>query len=287
MKKIILTCLLGLSTTVLADTDEDIFNNAPVVSAENCLTAQGLDSTISKNIVQIVGRTPDGIISGTGWVVKDSGDAVNSYNRVITAKHVIANATEIGVIASNGDFIGVFGVLSKSNTGLKDDNGTVTVTNDLAVLEPTWIAPQQIRRYLSMTGLSLAKYQSPGIMRGYFTDPAGIDHGTSGAPILNLQGNVVGVMTQNAEVVGGALKKVEAYNERWNVNLNKFEVIKVNIDLPKNPTSWGDSLNSDDILMSIGMAGMGIQTQRINEDVIVPGFPERVCVVYKGHMTSK
>lgn len=258
-----------------------------VIQAHDCLSAQGIPVAISQNIMQISSINHKGISSGTGWIVADSSDAVNPYNRIITAKHVIVSGDKIGISSSDGTFLGEARALSKSTTGLSEDEGTVAVTNDLAVLEMIWLSPEGQKIFPSLPGLPIARIQSPGLMHGDFSNPAGIDHGASGSPLINSNGEVVGVMTQIPEIVGEHLKRINATNERWNATTRTYDVVEDTIELPVSPTAWADSLASDDATFAIGMAGVGITTHVLNEDVIVPAFPERVCVVYHGHIKTK
>ena len=280
-RTILFTACIGVSLITQASAAE----RKVIPGVHDCLSAQGLPVEISENIVHIFGiDNRNRVWTGTGWIARDSGDANNPYNRIITARHVVAPVSQIGIVASDGTYLGTVIAASKSHTGLNDDNGSIAVTNDLAVLEIQSLTKEGQHVFPTLKGIPIARIQSPGLMHGDFN---GIDHGASGAPVINGHGEAIGVLTQGAEIVGGPLQQVQATDEVWNESENRFDVVRDTVNLPKSNYAWIDTLDSEDLTFAVGMAGTGIRDHRLDTNAIIAGFPWRKCMVYHGHVQTK
>lgn len=267
------------------------------INAENCFSAQYLDLEISRNVVQIVAIkvTKNGnkfvknVGTGTGWIVKDSSDANNPYNKIITARHVAENNenNQVGIILSDGTYIGKASVVSMTPIDTTSKKRAL-VMDDAAVLQMDNLNYDGKKRYPYLRGIKLSDTQSTGVLKGFFEDPAGIDGGASGSPILNNKNEAVGVMTNGSpnDSDDKRVKKVDGMGERWNPKTKKFNVVPQSIYLSTGKLAWGDSLSSEYITSFIGNAGSNITYQDFDGQVTVPGFPGRVCIVYHGIMKT-
>jgi len=160
--------------------------------------------TIQPSMVLIETQRPDGDGLGSGVVVDDSGD-------ILTALHVVDKATDIKVTFADGTQSSV----------------TVTTTqpqNDIAVLSPTTLPAQLVPAvlgnpnamrvgddaYVVGNPFGLYSSMSAGVISGFnrsFRPPEGnelqgliqidaaVNPGNSGGPLLNREGQVVGIIT--------------------------------------------------------------------------------------------
>lgn len=304
MIKKIAFCIGCLLTTTLIsqnlfakDNDEILMSplkDSLPINAENCFSAQYLDIDISRNILQLVVLKKDknniknnGIVTATGWIVNDSSTVNSPYNSIITARHVIDNGEDIGLVLSDGTYIGTATVSSKTPIDISNKSKRL-VMDDVAVLQIKNLNYEGKKRYPQLDGIKISPYQSSGVLKGIFKNPAGIDGGTSGAPILNSKNEAIGVMTNGSpnDSDKKIVKKVDAMNERWNKKTKKFDVVSQSVYLSTGEYAWGDSISSEYIVSFIGNAGNNLSYQDFDGDVTVPGFPNRVCVVYHGKMKT-
>jgi S1-C subfamily serine protease len=160
---------------------------------------------IRPSLVLIQTVSPDGGGLGSGVIIDDGGD-------ILTCLHVVANATDIKVTFADGT----------------QASGRVTITqpeNDVAVVSPSAFPEQLVPAVLgnpnamhvgddayavgnpfglygSMSAGVISgfdrSFQPPGsdrVLRGLIQIDAAVNPGNSGGPLLNREGQVIGLVT--------------------------------------------------------------------------------------------
>jgi S1-C subfamily serine protease len=138
------------------------------------------------------------IASGTGFLVSADG-------KLITNRHVIENGANVVAKAENGGLFGVAGVIAKDS---EHDLVLLKVTcKDLPNLALGSSEKVEAGTRIAVIGspLGLEGTLSEGIISAVRDEPAGKDrwiqisapvsHGSSGSPVLNSNGEVIGVAT--------------------------------------------------------------------------------------------
>ena len=158
-------------------------------------------ASIARNTVFIARVRPDGtlISQATGFVVRGSAAGGASGPRIVTAAHVIdPNNDEpddfLMVFLSDGTPLGVPRVVAMSEQ--KKLFGDVElVVDDLAVLEIARFSDAAARdHFAGIDGLSVRVGGT--LMVGETGNPVGVIWGFSGAPAVDRDGQVVGVLTE-------------------------------------------------------------------------------------------
>lgn len=258
-------------------------------TAQNCFSPQGVDGDTAIAVVQLVQHLPHGITTGTGFIVADSTDASTKENRIVTAKHVLNESYRTSVVLSDGTLIGTASPVSSTKRMLvKDVDGAVFGKNDLAVLEVTSFMPNQDIKYHDIKGIPLARTRSSGLMEGYISTPGGIERGASGSPVLNARNEAIGVVTQSFinDAVGAPRVTVTGWNGKWSNQKREFSFHPEQVILPTKTRIVADTLGAQSILSSLGAAGLHYDFGKINDDVMIVGYPQRTCVVYHGRLKS-
>lgn len=262
-------------------------------SVHNCFSPFGLPDDIGDSVVEIVSRLKShSAVTGTGSIIADSGDAQNDENHILTAKHVIQDAWEIDIVLSDGTFIGKAVPLAQTHEHLThDQDGGIVGSNDLAVLViDSFASPATEARYRSIKGLSLSTTRPSGLLEGVFQTPGGIQHGTSGAPVLSTTGQVVAVITQSflgRTFAGVPDIEADGTNEEWFSDKNRFGTIHEKVSIPRKAEAVADPVISQSVIYSLGLSGVNFNMAPYSGDVIVPGYPSRTCLVYKGNIHSQ
>ncbi|MGD1018720.1 MAG: trypsin-like peptidase domain-containing protein [Verrucomicrobiia bacterium] len=139
----------------------------------------------------------DEIATGTGFLVSNDGKLVTNY-------HVIENAANGAAKAENGDLFPIEGVLASDP---KDDLALVKIKgNDLRFLTLGNSEKVEVGSRIAVIGspLGLEATLSEGIVsaiRGINGEPpllqitAAISRGSSGSPVLSVEGEVIGIAT--------------------------------------------------------------------------------------------
>lgn len=256
----------------------------------DCFSPYGIPTSVSDSVVQIVSRLKDHTaITGTGTIIKGSNDTSYNTNHILTAKHVVDRGVKNDVLLSDGTYIGTASIVSHTQRHLThDSDGGIINRNDLAVLViERFASPEAEARYRGIMGLPLANERSRGILEGVFDTPGAIEHGTSGAPAITENGEVIGVITQS--FVGSDMPwikriTVDGTNEHWSTSHNRFGVIREPVEIAGSAEAIADSIVSPDILYTLGPAGSHFSYKPFYGNVIIPGYPQRTCLVYKGSL---
>lgn len=252
-------------------------------------TVEGVAST-----VEIVTRTEAGITTGSGFVMADSdGGEGPSARRILTARHVVSPgvhpARVIGVLDSDGTFLGTAEIVTETTRKKAEaSDGSVMPGSDMAVLKM-----KSFNRtpavYAAIPGVSLAPYQEGHIMSGLFRTPGGIEHGASGAPALDNQGNVVGVTIRAGNDLQGAVevrRSVGVGRMVRDYEKGGFRQVQGSMSLPYRAMGYVEPVTDQAILDALGPAGRGISRMAHADDtetaVTIPSYPMENCVVYQG-----
>ncbi|MGC2171115.1 MAG: trypsin-like peptidase domain-containing protein [Candidatus Sulfotelmatobacter sp.] len=178
--------------------------NVPSTNKGLHLDIPAISRKANGSVVSIVMSDKDGhpIAQGSGFLVSKDG-------RVVTNYHVIKNGTSAIVKLPNGSFFLVDGVLASD----KDRDVAIIKAhgNDFRTLALGDSDRLQVGEEVVAIGspLSLESTISNGIVSGIRSDEGRkllqittpISHGSSGGPLFNLAGEVVGITT--AALVGG------------------------------------------------------------------------------------
>lgn len=263
----------------------------PSENAENCFSKMGLQPDVAIAIVQLVQHLPHNkITTGTGFIVADSADSGTPYNRILTARHVLSESYRTSVILSDGTLIGSATPISLTHRSvIKDDDGSLVGQNDLAVLELTNFMPGQQDRYRDIKGLPLAHVRPTSLLSGVMSSPGGIERGASGSPVLTEKNEVVGVVTQSFinDAIGAPRVRATGWNGVWDSNKREFLYHKETVSLPDKARVIADTITSQEILYSLGMSGISYTNGRFSGPVVVAGYPQRTCLVYRSTFKSK
>jgi putative serine protease PepD len=194
----------------------------PIANVSSPLTIAQLAQKYSKSVVEIVttsngGRTPFGQQSsqaeGTGWVYDDSG-------HIVTNAHVVDGASSAKITFSDGSTATANVVGSDTSTDLAvlKVNGDVSKlaplalanSDDIAVGEqvvaigdPFGLQGTVTSGIVSALGREISAPNNSPIEGAIQTDAA-INHGNSGGPLFDMNGQVVGVTSQIESDSGGS-----------------------------------------------------------------------------------
>jgi len=135
---------------------------------------------------------------GTGFVVQGSGGGP----RIVTAAHVVDTAgdnypadAELMAFFSDGSAIGRVGVLVSGLSREATIEGMSLVLDDVAVVGiAAFTSTASQARFQHIEGLAIATSGS-SILVGEASDPVAVAWGFSGAPAVDAEGRVIGVVT--------------------------------------------------------------------------------------------
>jgi hypothetical protein len=255
---------------------------------------------IAESTVHIHTPADNGVLSGTGFVVRDSGVDGSPRNRIITAKHVIGDTLVHGglleISNASGAVIGYAGVVAEAPSGktLTDDN-RILIRGDEVVLEMEAFEPGGEALFSAIRGIDLAPALPRNQLEGYFDQPAGIVGGASGSPVINSQGQAVAVLISSLvkekdvdqDTVWSADIKLNAADALWYGREHALPGSFRSVTLPARSISFAESLEYPEITSALGNAGRAAAVASPVDNVMnvrIPGFPEQVCIVYRGNM---
>ncbi|WP_319422726.1 trypsin-like peptidase domain-containing protein [Pleurocapsa sp. FMAR1] len=174
--------------------DKSKFSNSLVTQNSEEATRIQVYKEANPAVVEIVYDVEDGQISGSGSIVDPSG-------LVLTNAHVLKQASStVGVILADGqkaiaDVVG-FADRDLDLAAIKirdrDNLPTISMVNSVEVGQSVYAigSPQGLQNTFT-SGIVSAVYPDKGMIQ----HDAAINHGNSGGPLLNSQGEMVGVNT--------------------------------------------------------------------------------------------
>jgi putative serine protease PepD len=197
-------------TTAVTATTPGSVAAAAATTTTTSLTASDIYKKASAGVVDLVVTTPSGEAEGSGFVVDAQGD-------IVTDAHVIDGATAIRATFADGrkaiarlvgadaasDLAVVKVTVSASRLHpltLADSSTAAVGDGVLAIGSPFGLSETLTTGVVSALHRSLTS-PSGTTIRGVIQTDAAINHGNSGGPLLNADGNVVGV---NAQIESGS-----------------------------------------------------------------------------------
>lgn len=255
---------------------------------------------IAASVVHIHEPSGLGDFSGTGFVVRDSSPDGKGRNRIVTAGHVVddimAHGGLLEVASSSGVRIGYAAVVARpqSTIGVSADGRALTL-GDLAVLEMRGFFEGGRNAYAAIEGMDLGNVLPRRQLEGIFSRPAGIVPGASGSPVLDSDGRAVGVLIGSVtssrdldhDVLWSANVRIDASDAMWYDRWLAKPGDTRTMVFPARSRSFAESLADVSVLSALGRAGAVAKADPLVESVkavTVPGFPQQVCVVYRGDM---
>jgi putative serine protease PepD len=195
-----------------------------IANVSSQLTVGDIARRSTKGVVEIVATTSStnpfpfggsrgGQAEGTGWVYDTSG-------HIVTNEHVIDGATSVKVTFSDGtsatatvvgkDVSSDLAVLKVNAPSSKltplnvGDSSKVAVGDGVvAIGDPFGLAGTVTSGIVSATGREIQATNGAPIENAIQTDAA-INHGNSGGPLFDMQGNVIGITSQIESDTGGS-----------------------------------------------------------------------------------
>lgn len=149
-------------------------------------------------VVTVLNRSATGMGSGSGVIVSEDG-------YIITNNHVIQGATQLAVVFADSsrreaELIGADALNDIAVIRVNGDMPAVASIGDAAALQPgeqvlAIGSPLGNFRNTVTSGVVSALNRSVGSMEGLIQTDAAINSGNSGGPLINLNGEVVGINT--------------------------------------------------------------------------------------------
>ncbi len=193
---------------------------------------------------------------GTGFILPD--------HTIMTANHVVADGDHIYLNWSDGSVLGEAVVIHGSESD--ETKGLDFVRHDVAVLRVIPNNGVQKNRLMAASGLALSN--SVDVHKVKIKTPIGVAVGASGAPVLDANGTVVGL-------VSGATATQDEVNIYDVMTPTKNVVIDADPDAGK----MFPNLNSV-YLAPVGNFTQNGQTPDLTQDFTIPGYPLEYCVSY-------
>lgn len=253
-----------------------------------------LAQRVASTVLLLVANDAKTRVFATGWVVAKSGAPGGMEKAIITAAHAVSSLKEngvIGVISSTGQVVGWAGVEARGREYVRTDGilGTPLTRGDIAVIRMRGFARGGAELFGKMEGIELARQQAPRMLQGVFSSPGGIDGGASGAPVLNAQGQAVGIIVSRMDEYQNALwaPKVAVTGGVPIVRSPTTGHTGVReVRLPERSVGHIEPILDANILARIGPTGQNLAVTPPQEtspmQVVIPAMPQGVCVVYRG-----
>lgn len=206
----------------------DPFDDVPVVEVgepDTGLAASPAVAAARPSVVRVIGRAEQ-----CGKILQGSGFLVNQ-DTVMTNAHVVAGTDQVGIETVNGEFDGTVVYynpqLDIALLRVTPDTGLVPLTwsaepaapNDDAIVMgfplggPFKATPARVRDLFTVSGPDI--YADTRVDREAYTLRGTVVQGNSGGPVLNIAGEVIGVVFGAAvgdSETGYALSKAEVLN---------------------------------------------------------------------------
>lgn len=253
-----------------------------------------LAQRMASTVLLLVANDAKTRVFATGWIVARSGAPGGMEKAIITAGHAVSSIKEnglIGVISSSGQVIGWAGVDARGREYVRTDGilGTPLTRGDIAVIRMRGFARGGADLFSKMEGIELARQQAPRMLQGVFSSPGGIDGGASGSPVLNAQGQAIGIIVSRMDEYQNALwaPKVAVNGGVPVIGSSTTGTIGVReIRLPERSVGHIEPILDANILARLGPTGQNLTVTPPQEtspmQVVIPAMPQGVCVVYRG-----
>ncbi len=226
---------------------------------------------------KIVRSGEDGILAGSGFIVRDSGSKDNPHLRLITDAHVVAALpadAKIEITTSDGSKVGYAAIAALGTDYNKDVR-----RNDLAVLEMTEFVPGQKDRYDAAPGIPLGPQLRSGYVTGIVSAPAGITGGNSGGPVINAAGQVIGVVQASLEDDATIATRGVKIQHPFKTGTHDLEKVDLTLDRPNR--LYATTIVDGAIRDALGKAGHDapVVPAMTETPVTISGVPKGVCVI--------
>jgi putative serine protease PepD len=189
--------------------DQTVYNEN-ITMYQNATALSGIYKKTKDSVVLISGTTSSGIVQGSGFVYNFSGSMV-----VVTNNHVIHGTTKVSVTFSDGngyaaivngtDPYADLAVLTVANASAEEfkplevvSSSTLEVGNAVvAIGNPYGLIGSMTTGVISALGRTISEDQYTGgfAVANIIQTSAPINPGNSGGPLLNYEGNVIGITT--------------------------------------------------------------------------------------------
>lgn len=264
--------------------DESCFDGQRVPEAERA----ALDA-----VVFLYVEGPDGRAdrSGTGTIIRNSRTA-EGHDRILTVRHVVQHALEthgkIRVINRYGKYLGEARqdpatILSKSRLAQEVESAVAGMNGDGAVL----LDMVDVRDwYDTISGLEIAPVYR-GILTGWFSDPAALMPGISGAALLNDHNRIIGVA--QAAATGNR------YPPTFHAQITVHDILRFlkphqreeetvrSVSFYHGANAYFMPLSGPGVLETLNLQPV-IAPSEGGENVHVFGYPMDTCVAYHGQV---
>ena len=250
--------------------------------------------------VAAVDRKGYAIASGSGFVVRGSGDGTPGSQRILTARHVATMSGMKGVVAvlafsSTGAPLGELSQVATGSARNPKLEDSYRGRRDISVMSVKPLSAEQSASYSAIPGLDIARVQSTFAVYGLFgsSSSAGVDKGQSGGPLFDKEGKVHGVVDQRAELVTGPDAKVDIEVpsiQSWVALGSGTMHVRAN----RATMAIFAPVSDPEVLGALGKAGSGIATLRSVRGPIhhagtpfaVAGFQAGGCMVSEGRLNA-
>ncbi len=151
---------------------------------------------------------------------------------------------------------------------------------DAAVLHMAAFAPGGEAAYAAIAGVPLAPLQPRALLAGRFAEPAGIDHGVSGAGVV-ADGAIVGVIAFKA-----LDRDMPAVSVTAGDAARPAPAASRTVRLPRQADGFAQPVIDPTLLAALGAAGQSVGQARATAPlaVFVPGFVSSTCIAFRATM---
>ena len=251
--------------------------------------------------VQVVQVTPHGTSTASGTVVRGSQHMPGGANAILTAFHVVDEAskggpgTAIGIMSTNGEPLGWAEVVARGRAAQHTSGGDrldSSESGDVAVLRIRGFMGNGEQVFKQIEGVDVSRSLNTHILRGEVSNPVGTNPGISGAAALDAAGYVYGVVIRRStktQTVGNWTVKGVKYSgadPMLRPAPDGYRTMKT-VVLPQSSTTYVEPLLHAEVLAALGGAATEVVVRDGGSDSVATtmmGFPSGLCAVYHGLM---